>query len=517
MSAAVSTQPGEKGLKKGAVGLLGSVVIGMASTAPAYSLAASLGLVVATGGTLLAGVHTPGIMLLAFVPMFLIAIAYRELNQAEPDAGTTFTWATRAFGSMWGWIGGWGLIAADVICMANLAQIAGTYSFTFADTLGIPGAGDLSNDTFWSTVAGLAWIALMTYIAYRGIEISARLQYVLLSIEVVVLIIFSIFAIYRVASGSAESYSLTPQLDWFNPFSLDFAGVIAPTILTALFIYWGWDTALAVNEETRNPATTPGRSGIISTLLLLVTYALVSTAAIAFAGVGTDGVGLGNADNASDVFAAIGPALFGSDGFGRVMFLLLATSVLTSAAASTQTTILPAARTALSMGVFKAIPERFGRVHKTYLTPTWATLGMGVISAAFYLLLTVTSPVLLSACIGSIGLMIALYYGMTGFACVWFYRKTLTGSTRNFVMRGLLPFLGGVMLTAVFVYGLVTFAKPDYFTDSDGNPVTFFGLGAVAVVGVGAIVVGLVLMVIWRTIKPDFFKGRTLSRLAATE
>lgn len=120
----------EKGLKSGALGLVSSIVIGMASTAPAYSLAASLGFVVATtNGDGIVGVKAPSIMLLAFVPMLLIAIAYQQLNKAEPDCGTTFTWATRAFGPKVGWMGGWGIIAADVIVMANLAQIAGAYTF----------------------------------------------------------------------------------------------------------------------------------------------------------------------------------------------------------------------------------------------------------------------------------------------------------------------------------------------------------------------------------------------------
>lgn len=512
-------QTDSKGLKSGAVGLFGSVVIGMASTAPAYSLAASLGFIVASGGSLLAGVKAPGILLLAFVPMFLIAIAYQELNKAEADCGTTFTWASRAFGPITGWLGGWGIIAADVIVMANLAQIAGSYSFTFAGTvMQTFGAGDvsaitgLSGDVFWSTTAGLIWIALMTWIAFRGIEVSARLQYALLGIEVVVLIVFAVVALTRVFSGSAESYSLTPSLDWFNPFDLDFASVIAPAILTAIFIYWGWDTAVSVNEESKDPGKTPGRAAVISTVLLLVTYSLVSVAAVAFAGVGTEGIGLGNEANASDVFNAIGPALFGNSVLGNLMMLLLAASILTSAAASTQTTILPTARTALSMGVFKAIPERFGNVHRKYLTPTWATIGMGVVSAGFYLLFTVISTNLLTALIGSIGLMIAFYYGLTGFACVWYYRKTLFASARNFFMRGLFPFLGGAMLFAVLIYGLQSFAAPDWLVDDNGDNVTIFGMGAVAVVGIGAMVVGLILMIIWRFMKPDFFKGKTLSR-----
>ena len=143
----------DKGLKSGALGLVSSIVVGMASTAPAYSLAASLGFVVATqNGDGIVGVKAPSIMLLAFVPMFFIAIAYQQLNKAEPDCGTTFTWATRAFGPRAGWIGGWGIIAADVIVMANLAQIAGSYGFQLF------GLDELAASTFWSMVAGVVWI-----------------------------------------------------------------------------------------------------------------------------------------------------------------------------------------------------------------------------------------------------------------------------------------------------------------------------------------------------------------------
>lgn len=501
-----------KGLKTGALGLVSSIVVGVASTAPAYSLAASLGFIVASGGALLAGVKAPGIVLLAFIPMYLIAVAYQELNKAEPDCGTTFTWGTRAFGSVTGWMGGWGIIVADVIVMANLAAVAGSYSFTFAGELGIPGAADLSNSVLWSTVAGLLWIAIMTYICYRGIEVSARIQYVLLSIEVLVLLVFAAVALVRVYGGTAEAYSLVPQWNWFNPFTLDFGSVIAPALLTAIFIYWGWDTAVSVNEETADPGKTPGRAAVISTLLLLVTYALVTVATVAFAGVGVQGVGLGNEDNADDVFSAIGPALFGTSAIGHLALMLLAASILTSASASTQTTILPTARTALSMAAYKAIPEQFARIHPRFLTPTWATVAMGFVSAGFYLLFTLISSNLLSALIGSLGLMIAFYYGLTGFACVWYYRKTLRSSVRNIIMRGVFPLAGGLMLLAVFIYGTVQFAAPDWLTDADGNNITIFGIGAEAVVGLGGLVLGFVLMFIWRLRRPDFFQGKTLVR-----
>ena len=501
-----------KGLKDGSLGLISSIVIGVASTAPAYSLAASLGFIVASGGAILAGVKAPGIVLLAFVPMYLIAVAYQELNKAEPDCGTTFTWAARAFGPITGWMGGWGIIVADVIVMANLAQIAGSYTFTLLGNFGIPEVAELSGNVFWSTVAGLLWIALMTWICYRGIELSARLQYFLLSIEIVILIAFAVFALVRVYAGNAEAYSLVPSLDWFNPFTLDFGKVIAPATLVAIFIYWGWDTAVSVNEETSDPAKTPGRAAIISTLLLLVTYALVAVAAVAFAGVGTKGIGLGNAANAGDIFAAIGPQLFGSSLIGHILIVLLGASILTSASASTQTTILPTARTALSMAVYKAIPSKFARIHPKYLTPTWSTIGMGIVSAVFYLVFTLISTNLLGALVGSIGLMIAFYYGLTGFACVWFYRRTLTSSVRHFIMRGFYPFAGGAILLAVFAYGLETFSAPDWLVDGKGNNVTIFGLGATAVVGVMGLLLGAVLMFFWFLRQPEFFQGKTLTR-----
>ena len=500
-----------KGLKGGSLGLVSSVVVGVASTAPAYSLAASLGFIV-VGGTLAAGVKAPGIVLLAFIPMYLIAVAYQELNKAEPDCGTTFTWATRAFGPITGWMGGWGIIVADVIVMSNLAQIAGQYSYTFIGGFGLPGVAALANNDVAVTIAGLVWIALMTWICYRGIEVSARVQYVLLAFEVVILVFFAVFALVKVYTGNAEPYSLIPQWSWFNPFTLDFSQTIAPALLTAIFIYWGWDTAVSVNEETRNPEKTPGRAAVISTLLLLATYAVVTVATVAFAGVGDKGIGLANPANSSDVFSAIGPTLFGGGVVGSILVTLLGFSILTSASASTQTTILPTARTSLSMAVYKAIPERFARIHPRFLTPTWSTIGMGVISALFYLVFTGISVSLLNALIGSIGLMIAFYYGLTGFACVWYYRKTLFHSARALILRGLFPLAGGLMLLAIFVYGTYNFAQPDWLTDAAGKNVTIFGIGAEAVVGIGGLLLGFVLMAVWRLVRPEFFRGETLPR-----
>ena len=496
---------GDKGLKTGALGLVSSVVMGVASTAPAYSLAASLGFVVATAnGAGIVGTKAPSIMLLAFIPMFFIAIAYQQLNRAEPDCGTTFTWASRAFGPRAGWIGGWGIIAADVIVMANLAQIAGSYSFQLV------GQPQLADSPLWSTVAGVVWIIVMAYICYRGIEISARLQYALLSIEVLVLVAFSVIALVKVNTGNATPDSVSPSLDWFVPSGLSLSALVTATLI-AVFIYWGWDTAVSVNEETSNPEKTPGRAAIISTLLLLVTYAIVSVATVAFAGTGESGLGLANPDNSDDVFRALGPQVFGGSTIGAVLEALLLLSVLSSAAASTQTTILPTARTALAMGAYQAIPGSFARIHPRYMTPSVATVWMGAVSIVFYVGLTLVSQNVLGDSIAAVGLMIAFYYGLTGFAAVWFYRRDIFRSGRNFFMKGLFPFLGGLMLLGAFVIASVQYAQPTYGSTAIG------GVGGVFIIGIGTLLLGVALMFVWNIIAPAFFRGEVLRKRTSSD
>src|SRR5579872_2704557 len=164
----------EKGLKTGALGLVSATVMGVASTAPAYSLAATLGLIVAV-----VGLGSPIVAVLAFVPIFLTSIGYSELNKADPDCGTTFTWATRAFGPKTGWFGGWAIVVADVLVMASLAQVASQYVFLEFNAKGIGG----NATSGWVLLGGIIWIVLMTAICYVGIEVSANFQKALLTIE----------------------------------------------------------------------------------------------------------------------------------------------------------------------------------------------------------------------------------------------------------------------------------------------------------------------------------------------
>jgi amino acid transporter len=499
----------DKGLKSGALGLVSSIVMGVASTAPAYSLAATLLFVV-----VLVGVKAPSVALLAFVPMLLCSIGYSEMNKADPDCGTTFTWAARAFGPKTGWAGGWAIVAADVLVMASLAQVAGQYVFLLIQ--GPNSAIGTNPASGWVLLVGIVWIVAMTYICYRGIEVSANFQKALLSIEVVMLLELSVTALVRVGTGHHPATSLHPSFGWILPTHLAFSAFVGGLILM-LFIYWGWDTAVSVNEETADKAKTPGQAAIISTVLLLVTYVLVIYAVVAFAGIGSTGIGLTNKAHGGDVLSVLGGAIFGGGGLGTFLSRLLVLMVLSSAAASTQTTILPTARTTLSMAAYKAIPTSFAKIHPKHLTPTVSTLVMGAVSIALYVPMNYISKgnVIYDA-VTAIGLYIAFYYGLTALSCVWYYRATLRDSARNLWMRGILPGLGWAIMWAAGIWSLQSDWTATFGYTFWTVPGLHWEVGGIFLIALGAAVAGVIAFVLMRITAPAYFKKQTLTRTTPT-
>ncbi|GJF08640.1 amino acid transporter [Mycolicibacterium cyprinidarum] len=484
---------GGKGLQSGALGLVGNVVIGLAAVAPAYSLAATLGYVV-----LAVGEKAPSMFVLAFIPMLLVAFAYKELSQDTPDCGTTFTWGTKAFGPWVGWIGGWGLAVSGIIVLANVAEIAAVYLFKFL------GLDDLAENLLAKVLLGSFFIIGMTLVSARGIVVSERMQNVLIAIQFGVLIVVSIIALIRVFAGNAGAQAITPQLSWLWPSGLD-ASSIAAAIILCIFIYWGWDACLAVGEETKDPGKTPGIAALVTTVILLCTYVLVAYAVQSFSGFGDVGIGLNNAMNTDDVLTVLGKPVAGTL---AASLLLLTVSV--SALSSTQTTILPTARGTLSMAIYEALPSRFGYVHPRFMTPVFGTVVMGASALGFYLVLTFLSENALLDSVASLGLAVAFYYGITAFSCVWYFRKTLLSSARNLFFRGIFPLLGGLAMAAAFGISAKDMIKPDY-------GYTAFGpIGGVFVLGVGMLVLGIPLMLACFAFGTKrFFRGETLN--ATTE
>jgi amino acid transporter len=475
----------EHGLKANAIGYVSNVVIGVASTAPAYSLAATLGFVVAVSGV---GVHAPAVLLVSFIPILFVAAGYRYLNKADPDCGTSFSWVTRAMGPYLGWMAGWAIVAADIIVMATLAVIASKYTYLLV------GANSAADSTFAIIVAAVVWIALMTWICWRGIELSARTQQVLLAAEVLILAIFAVVALVKVYGGSAPAGSLKVKADWFNPFSLGI-GALVDGMLLGIFIYWGWDSGVAVNEESENAAEGPGKAAVVSTVLLLGIYLVVSAAAQAYGGTKL------LVDNSDDVLSVLGNKVFPSP-----LDKLLIIAVLTSSAASTQTTILPTARTTLSMARQNAFPKIFGRIHPRYLTPDFSTISMGAISIIWTIVVVALNPAqnVLGDSISALGFSICFYYGLTGFACAIYYRHELFNSAKDLIYAGIVPLAGGLIMAAVFVKAFHDYSQAGF---NYAKPI--LGIEVPIAIGIGSLLLGVVLMIFASRRYRSFFRRKT--------
>lgn len=417
-------------LKHDAIGFRSALTIGVATPAPAYSLATVLGLVV-----LSAGVQAPAVLIAAFVPMLCVSAAFYHLNRADPDCGVTFSWSSRALGPVAGFLGGWAIIVPSVIVLGLLANTAALYAFLLV------GWDAAAGSTLAVTALGVAVIALVTWLSLLDIEISARSTAVLLGLQVAALALFAGVALVRTLTGDAPPAAHDPELSWFSPFAAGSLDAFLDSVLVAIFVYWGFAVVFSLNEETEDARNAPGRAGVGALLVLLAIYLLAATSLLAFEGPARLG-----GFNDLTLFDAVATDVLGSP-LDKVVVL----AVLTASIPSAQATVIAQARLLLSMARRGALPPAFARVGARHRTPAVATLVTGAAAAAWYAGFTAISRSFLADSLLAIGLFVAFYHGITGLACAVYYRRRLRESPRMLVFAGVVPLAGA----ALFAYVLV--------------------------------------------------------------
>ncbi len=477
-----------KGLRAGSIGLLGSSVLGVVQTAPAYSIAVTAALLAAA-----VGLQAPGMLLLAFVPIICLTIAQRELVARHPDCGAAFVWVGRALGPRTGWIVAWTIVAANMLALANLANVVGVYAFLLVD------AENLANNPLATLVVGLLALAGVTVLALRGLRSSSRVQTVLLGACLVILAIFAVVALFKVFAGTAGPQAVTPSLTWFNPFGGDASGALAVGLLLTVFLYWGWDVPSAVVEEAEGGSKTSGRAMLVSAVTLLVLYGIVVVALQAYAGVGDTGIGLANVEIADDPLGVVG-----ADAVGAWMGPFMEFAVFASALACLAAAVSPAARLLLSMGAYRALPAQFANVHRNG-SPRFAIVSTALGVGASLIALSVISDEIVADAIGALVLFIALTYTIIGVACLWTFRREMTNSVRDFVVRCVAPLVGAAVLGWAFVRSALDSLDPEY-----GSTV-IFGVGGIFVIWAFLSGVGLVIMLVWNMRAPAFFRNETFA------
>jgi amino acid transporter len=152
------------------------------------------------------------------------------------------------------------------------------------------------------------------------------------------------------------------------------------------------------------------------------------------------------------------------------------------------------------------MPEPLGRVHPRFLTPHVSTVAIGVLATVWYVGVSAFSENFLFDTISALSLMIAFYYALSGIACVIYWRHELLKSVRNFFFIGVAPLLGAGLLGYLFVKALIVFRDPEEAYTQDG--LELFGFQLPAIIGVGFLLLGFVLLVVWRLGGHERFFGR---------
>lgn len=475
----------EPKLKADAIGFVDGVSIGLASTSPAYSLAAIAGLLVGA-----AAFQAPAVLLTAFVPMALIATAFMYLSRADPDAGTTYSWVTKAAGPWVGWFAGWAVTITGILVIGSLAEVAVIYGLTLL------GLDELAGSRLWVVVISVVVIVVMGWLCVQGTELSAKLQNLLVLVQTGILILFAVVVLVKVFGGSGPEGSVKPTLDWLNPFAIPSTGALTAGLLLSVFAYWGWESTVNLSEEMRGDTSTAGKAAVTATALLLVTYVLVMVAMLAWSG-----PGLADAQDESIIGTIASSTFEGTlgTGFGKLVIF----AVVTSALASTQTTILPASRTVFSMGRSGAAPAALGRIDPRRLTPKASTWFVSAVAVVWYIAVSAISTNALYDSITAMTLAIAFYYAITGLACPVFLRRFVFRSPKLIVFAAVGPVFGAVVL--LYLLGRQAIDLTDPANSESGIDVLGTGLGLPFVMAVVIAVAGLVLMVIWRFAGPESY------------
>jgi len=457
------------GLRANVLGLFDSIVMAVAGSAPAYTIAASTAALVGAVG--LAG---PAALLYCGIPMLGIAWAFSYLNRVESNAGASYAWVAKILQPGLGFIAGWSLVISATIFMVAGSLPAGQV------TLGLFSAS-ASNNTALITLVGSAWFLVMVLMVILGVRVTARAQWIMSGIEVAILVLFAILAIAHSASHHVTNFSWS----WFGFSHFHGLSGFAAGGLIAAFYYWGWDVSSNLNEEMHDSKRTAGLGGVIGVFIVFALYEIFTIASNLVLSSKT-------VQNSGNVLQNLGQAIWPGAG-GK----LLVIAVMLSTIATLETTLIQVTRTLFAMGRDRTMPAVLGRVGARS-TPWVATIVVAVVSLGLFIGSNYIGSVnnILSDAISAIGLQICVYYGLAGLTVVVAFRKIIFRSAKNALLIGLLPLAG-----AVFMFWILGESIP-----SDGAVVDWVGLGGLAI--------GLIPLIVYWVMGSPYYKQKpTLGRV----
>ncbi len=436
-------------LKAGALSLLESLVMGVAGSAPGFSIAVTLATLLATAGTL-----APGALLIFAVPMIGIAVAYKGLGARMAHAGAAYKWTREIFSKPLGFFSGWALLVASAVFMVTGSAPLGSATLSF-----LPDPS-LANNVVLTTLIGGLWFVAVGLVLIAGISLTSKVQMVMSGVEMIILtVVLAAAGLHALRDGAVN----LPSWSWFG---LGYPpGAFSASALLVVFFYWGWDVTANLGEETVTENQGAGNGGFFSVFVTTFYFLAFAAAALLLFTV-KEGQGL--SDNLIYHLAL-------KSGLGRTGALTASFAVMLSSVATLETQMLQFSRTLFAMGRDGSMPRLFGVVDERTQTPVrtmYLLLGLGLV-LIFLASFLPSVNLILADSVKAIALQVCYYYGVAGFACAWLYRDTLTRDPRRFLAYVLFPAASATVLAVLAVYAFMTF---DVMT---------------RVVGVGGLLVGV--------------------------
>ncbi|HEY8102679.1 MAG TPA: APC family permease [Burkholderiaceae bacterium] len=438
----------EVGLKENALGTGESIIMGVAGTAPAFSIAATTSTLAAAVGTL-----APASLLYCGLIMFGVTFAYLHLNRMSANAGASYSWVGSIFNPTLGFFAGWALLVASAVFM-----VSGTIPAATATLLLIK--PQFANEPSVVTFVAAGWLLAVSAVIVKGIKPTSYTQIVMTGLEILILILVVIVAVMKFGNHPAHAFSwkwfavteFTPQL-------------FATGALTALFFFWGWDVTVNLNEETRDASRAPGLGAVWA--MVIVLFLFISFAAVSLLVLTDQEL----EQSSTNIVFAVAEKLF-----PKPWSYMAVIAVMLSSIGTLETSILQFTRTMYAKGRDGVLHSRYAILHATWQTP-WVATAVIAFSGTLFLFLSSYFPtvnLIIKDSVNAIGFQVAFYYGLAGLACAWHYRKHALDSLHNMIFLILWPIISAAFLFFIAVYSVPTF---DLTTN---------------VVGLGGIIIGII-------------------------
>ncbi|GAA2792669.1 APC family permease [Streptomyces showdoensis] len=416
-----------RGLQPNALGTFDTIVMAVAGSAPAYSLAATTAVLFGAVG--LAG---PAALLYCAIPMLGIVLAYARLGRIDVNAGAGYSWVGRTLHPFLGFLSGWALVFAATVFMVAGSLPAGSLTLSLFD------AG-LAENTALSCAVGAGWFLMMLLVVLGGARLTVRAQLLMTGVELLILLAFILGAVLHRGHATAFDWS------WFGFGHFDGTSGFASGALIAAFYYWGWDVTSNLSEETRDSRRTAGLAALVGigvVFLLFEAFTVAVNVLLSAGRIETAG---------ANVLAVLGEEIWPGAG-GKLLVL----AVLLSTVATLETTLIQVTRSLFAMGRDRTMPAALGTVHRRWNTPWVAIVAVGAAALLMFGAAAAAGSVerVLKDAVSAIGLQIAFYYGLAGIAAVVAYKSLLLSSVRDFVLGGLWPLLGSAFMLWAFVESL---------------------------------------------------------------